>query len=351
VRALCTVHTGKVGAIAWAPARCNHPPVVIGRPRSPRSPGGPSPQMLVLRGARDLGEGRLEVRAALGRAWSAVVIRKSGLLFDTRFVPPERAPTVNELMVFVSEGTFELLSPARQLFQGPAVLSMTEAAFEGAGGRRTVELRTFGPRFSSLQLRLPPGALIPAAGEPREILGVTDAIWSAVRRTIEVSDGTLPEHALDVLTLLAERGLVRADRIVSPPDAGSLLRLASAALPTFERLDALSTAQALAASAGVSLRTLARELRGFFDTVPFVGRSFRDVALRSRFKLVVHALSAEELRIAEVATLCGYGSTEAMARAFRDAGLPSPSNVRRLLREDPTEAPAAGPASDLRSMG
>lgn len=318
---------------------------MIGRSRSRLSLGGACPQMLVMRGARALGEGRLEVSAALGRPWSAFVVRKRGLLFDTRFVPPERAPSVNELMVFVSEGSFELLSPARQLFQGPAVLSMMEAAFEGAGGRRTVELRTFGPRFSSLQLRLPPGALIPAAGEPREIFAVTDAIWSAVGGAIEVNDGTLPEHALHVLTLLAERGLVRADLIVAPPDAvsGSLLRLASAALPSFERLDALSTAQTLAASSGVSLRTLARELRSFFDAVPFVGRSFRDVGLRSRFKLAVHGLSAEKLRIAEVATLCGYGSTEAMARAFRDAGLPSPSNVRRLLREDPTEAlPAAG---------
>lgn len=306
-----------------------------GRSRPTVSFSTAGPAMLVVRGEKVFGGGCLGLAAAIGRTWSAFVVHKRGLLFDSRFVPPEPGPAANDQLVFVSEGTLELCAPIVKRFEGPVVLQMSEAQFEGAHGRRTIAFRTSGARFTSLQLRLAPGALrLPAVDHP-EVVPTGEGLWPLVARTLEAEDAELPRRAHDVIAALAASGLVDAERLEPDelPPRSSLVRLARAAIPSFARLDALSTTQALADSSGVSLRTFGRELRGFFDAVPFLGRSFRDLALRSRFKLAVHGLSADGVDVAEVARLCGYGSSEAMARAFRDAGQPAPSEVRRILRQ------------------
>jgi transcriptional regulator GlxA family with amidase domain len=43
-------------------------------------------------------------------------------------------------------------------------------------------------------------------------------------------------------------------------------------------------------------------------------------------------LSADDASVTDVATAVGYGSVDAMSRAFRDAGLPPPSVVQEQLR-------------------
>jgi AraC-like DNA-binding protein len=48
--------------------------------------------------------------------------------------------------------------------------------------------------------------------------------------------------------------------------------------------------------------------------------------------MAVVLLSAPEATVAEVARLVGYGSPIALARAFRDAKLPSPTAVQDGLR-------------------
>lgn len=45
-------------------------------------------------------------------------------------------------------------------------------------------------------------------------------------------------------------------------------------------------------------------------------------------------LSVESMPVAEVARIAGDGSAEAMARAFRDAKLPSPTRVREEMLAD-----------------
>jgi transcriptional regulator GlxA family with amidase domain len=56
------------------------------------------------------------------------------------------------------------------------------------------------------------------------------------------------------------------------------------------------------------------------------------VSRRLRLKMAVIMLSAKDATVAEVARVVGYGSADAMARAFRDAELPAPSEVREALR-------------------
>jgi len=61
-----------------------------------------------------------------------------------------------------------------------------------------------------------------------------------------------------------------------------------------------------------------------------LGDSFRDVVSDVRLRWAVLLLSAPALPIRDIARASGYGSLQALGRAFRDAGLPPPSAVRRL---------------------
>lgn len=75
------------------------------------------------------------------------------------------------------------------------------------------------------------------------------------------------------------------------------------------------------------------------DAIPYVGpiafRLLLDYARATvvavRLRLAALLLSAREATIAEVAQRVGYGSVDALGRAFRDAGLPSPHAIRELV--------------------
>ncbi|MBL8744622.1 MAG: helix-turn-helix transcriptional regulator [Myxococcales bacterium] len=86
----------------------------------------------------------------------------------------------------------------------------------------------------------------------------------------------------------------------------------------------------LALASGLSLRQLARDVDALTGSVG-LGGGWRALTRRMRLKLAVLCLSAEGATIAQVAKAAGYSSHDAMGRAFRDAGLPSPSEVRAAL--------------------
>jgi transcriptional regulator GlxA family with amidase domain len=71
----------------------------------------------------------------------------------------------------------------------------------------------------------------------------------------------------------------------------------------------------------------------FFRAFHFIGTGWRDATRRWRLKLAVHGLSAADTTVGEVARVAGYGGSEAMARAFRNAGMQAPVAVRAALRD------------------
>ena len=109
------------------------------------------------------------------------------------------------------------------------------------------------------------------------------------------------------------------------PTVGIVTVVAGAHLEQFGSLDEV------ASHAGLSTRSVARDLAAFTQAhvVPF--QSWRSGTRQMRLKLAVLALSAPDLPITEVAKLVGYGSVDAMSRAFRDAAQPPPREVRSTL--------------------
>jgi AraC-like DNA-binding protein len=62
------------------------------------------------------------------------------------------------------------------------------------------------------------------------------------------------------------------------------------------------------------------------------GDGFRDAMRVIRLRAACLFLSAPHATPSEVARHVGYGSLDAMGRAFRDANLPSPSVVQEAVR-------------------
>jgi transcriptional regulator GlxA family with amidase domain len=87
--------------------------------------------------------------------------------------------------------------------------------------------------------------------------------------------------------------------------------------------------------AGLSESQVERTVRKWAGKLGPIGPGLRSITRDYRLRAAVTFLSAEDVPIANVAEASGYGSADAMARAFRDAGLPPPSLVRRDVPKRP----------------
>jgi AraC-like DNA-binding protein len=80
-----------------------------------------------------------------------------------------------------------------------------------------------------------------------------------------------------------------------------------------------------------SSRQVRRELKQLAKDFDLFGGNFRHITRILRLRAALLLLSAPDASVAEVAERVGYGSAVAMARAFRDAELPTPSDLRALV--------------------
>jgi AraC-like DNA-binding protein len=80
-------------------------------------------------------------------------------------------------------------------------------------------------------------------------------------------------------------------------------------------------------------RQVRRDVVRMQENFDLFDHGFREVVHRWRLTAAVLLLSAPNLSATEVAGAVGYGSLTAMGRAFKQAHLPSPSQVRRMLTE------------------
>ena len=123
-----------------------------------------------------------------------------------------------------------------------------------------------------------------------------------------------------------------AEKALRPPPA-PMIRLWRAVKPTIEHLALAVTASDLGAAADLSASQVERAFRKWATAFALVGPGLRSMTHSFRLKTAVLFLSAEDASVASVAEATGYGSADAMARAFRDAGLAPPTAVRKALRE------------------
>jgi AraC-like DNA-binding protein len=265
------------------------------------------------------------------RFWAYVVERRH-LRFDSRFIPRAERPSQACLIYFLIEGTFAI--DGRSAFVGPSLFGMEEDDFEGAGSRAPQRFVAEGELFVALDLRFARQDIKVDFSRGPEKLEVAERAWTAARAVVASRDQGGAADAMRTLIGALEHENILRPGLAARVDEGDarFSRFWKGVSHFISSYQALPSLKELADRSELSIRQVAREAQAFLDAFGVLGSRWREVTLRSRLKLAVLGLSAADVTVADVARASGYGSTDAMARAFRDAGLPAPSAVQAALR-------------------
>jgi transcriptional regulator GlxA family with amidase domain len=167
-------------------------------------------------------------------------------------------------------------------------------------------------------------------------IALDERTWEAARAVARLGDedDVLRRDVAALVERIASLGLVVPAAATGvrdgPPKAFAVLW--RALRPMIERLYLTPTLQEVGDATGVSIRQADRYIQEFVASFALVGQGWRSATRHLRLKLATLLLSAEGASVAEVASAVGYRSSDAMARAFRDAGMQAPTVVQEQIR-------------------
>jgi len=270
----------------------------------------------------------LETTIFLERRLRAHLVSRDRLLYDSTYAPPGKKPTELVHLYASLHGTFALEGALPITGRQAYVLAETEFDRVVAGARK---FRSYGAPGVIVELRIPAADLRCPVGIDHEQVPLPDAVWEAYAALEEHrSEATL--HQL-IVALGAAKILSRdltASVVTVEPER--FVRLWAALKPLYEDLATSTSLKQIATITKLSLRQLGRDLGEATRTFGLYGGGFRDAMRVLRLRAAVLLLSAPEGSPSEVARAVGYGSLDAMGRAFRDANLPAPSLVQDAVR-------------------
>lgn len=276
-----------------------------------------------------------QVRSALfiDRTVRMHVMDKRRLLFDSRFAPP--SPVARDVVTVyaLAAGAFVTGDHASH---GPGLWVMAEDELERVTPRAR-GFRTWGERSVAVELRLARALVRGPVGLSAGPRPLAPATWAAIEALIALAGTPAAGVAPLPPVQAALRGLVADGVLAAPPaltldEPPTLTRLWQAITPAYDAYATAITIDQVAATSGRSSRQVRRELKAMAKEFDLFGGDFRQITRILRLRAALLLLSAPEASVAEVADRIGYGSPVAMARAFRDAGLPPPSELRAIVR-------------------
>jgi AraC-like DNA-binding protein len=270
------------------------------------------------------------------RAVRGTVIRRESLSFDTKYAAAAsgKPEAVGHLFLMFAG---RWIGDNGETCHGPAAFMLADDEIERQQqGTRT--FRTDGERVDVVQLRIASAHIKAPIGMSHGPLAVPAVAWDAVAALVAHAPSGDAQHVATLLDAFASAGVLdRAlTQTVIAEEPERFRRLWSALEPLYSTYGATTSLKQLASSLGMSMRQVgrdAKELSAAFG----IGGGYRDALLMLRLRVAVLLLSAPEATVAEVARLVGYGSPIAMARAFRDAKLPSPSVIQAAVRGEPAK--------------
>jgi len=281
------------------------------------------------------------IRFAFGYARDAwvQVEERAGFALDTRFVPAAETAAADRTCVYLLlRGRWVLHGVSDRAFEGPSGFILTEEQLEGANGLRSCTFRSEGAPLASIELHLPTAHVLAPRSVPTP-LPIDERAWSAASAVLAALDGESPAALLSerIPLLLHELGRL-AITTANAPEAitrsipPALARVLGAMARYVERMDLGGTLKDLETATGTSQRQVARDIESAVRMLGLAGLSWRLASRHLRIKIAVLLLSAGHATVAEVARMVGWGSADAMTRAFRNAGLAAPSIVQREVR-------------------
>lgn len=284
--------------------------------------------MLSATSHQEFGGSTLHSTLFLERRLRAHMLRRDRLLFDTAFAPP--APTLSHSVhLFVQlSGTFAAAGAAP--LRGPCAFVLAETEFDRVAPG-AITFRSFGTHCTIVEIRLPITDIQRPIGLVHGPIELAPAVWDAYH-TLQTNPGEPAVHAL--LAALATTGVITADLAASvvANEPERFVRLWSVLRPLYQSLAVSSSLKHIHTLAGLSVRQLGRDFSDMTRTFHLFGNGFRDAMRIVRLRAAVLLLSAPDGTPSDVARVVGYGSLDAMGRAFRDAALPAPSLVHAQVR-------------------
>jgi AraC-like DNA-binding protein len=209
----------------------------------------------------------------------------------------------------------------------PIAVVLADDEFERVGARSRT-FRTAGDRVEVIQLRIDRARLRVPIGLVEGPIELPARCWDAAHALMREPD------LEELLAALAATGIVDAglSRTLCADEPERFRRLWAALQPLFATHGAAVSLKQLAGSLDMSMRQIGRDAKELADAFG-IGGGFRDALLVVRLRTACLLLSAPGATVADVAKAAGYGSPIAMARAFRDARLPSPSAVQEAVAD------------------
>jgi AraC-like DNA-binding protein len=262
----------------------------------------------------------------LERRMRAHLVTRDRLLYDSAFAPPAKAATPYVHLFAQLHGAFHY---GGNEAAAPCAFVLDETEFDRVQPGATT-FRSFGAPGQIVELRIAATDLKRPVGLAHGRVELPPAVWSAYHE-LAASQSEAALYAL--VTQLAEAGIVVRELLTSivTEEPERYTRIWSTLKPFYNDLAMSTSLKQIATIAKLSLRQLGRDLGDF--TKDFgLGGGFRDATRVLRLRAAVLFLSAPGATPSEVARAVGYGSLDAMGRAFRDAKLPAPSVVQEAVR-------------------
>lgn len=284
--------------------------------------------MLSLESHLEFGSSTLRSTVFLERRLRVHMVRRDRLLFDTAFAVPTRAKTTFVHLFAQLSGT--LVATGAPPVAGPCAFVLAETEFDRVvPGART--FRSFGARCTIVEARVPAADLQRPVGLAHGPVELAAPVWTAYHALQE----TRSEAAVhDLITALGTTGVLSRDLTASvvATEPERFQRLLAVLRPLYQDHSTSALLKQVAELAGLSLRQFSRDFGDLTRTFNLFGEGFRETMRVLRLRAAVVLLSAPGGTPSDVARTVGYGSLDAMGRAFRDAHLPTPSIVQEAVR-------------------
>lgn len=284
--------------------------------------------MLSATSRRPFGQSTLSTTVFLERRFRAHLVVRDRLLYDSTYAPPAKKASAFAHLYAQLAGSFSI--DRGPIATGPQAYVLAETEFDRVQPD-SLKFRSSGSPGTIIELRVPATSLRRPVGLRHGQIELPPTVWDAYH-ALAASPTDQALHQL--MVRLGEADILTKDLTSSvvAEEPERFVRLWQVLRPLYEDLATSASLKQIAIVAKLSLRQLGRDLGDLTRTFGLFGAGFRDAMRVLRLRAAVLLLSAPGGTPSEVAKAVGYGSLDAMGRAFRDAQLPAPSLVQEAVR-------------------
>ena len=282
---------------------------------------------------------RLETHAVFSESFRVHAVKNAGVISEDRLstIPFDRKGKVGRpVATVILEGTARLEAFGKTAWIAPGEASVLESktALLMRQSRR-------GEPYASLVVEWEPASERERpAGFSVVALGANE-VALARRAAEEIARSKEPSDALksllqEAFAMLAANGIpVRVppgSELAEEPEPSSL-RLSQGLDEMLSQMGQRPMIVDLHEKLGVSARTANRMVQDFNARYGFNASTWQDTRSRRRVIMSAALLTADGVTATEVAKAMGYGSLPSLTRALTQAGMPSPSEIPRFVRD------------------